>query len=206
MTPEKLVAKDSDIASFPLILDLLIDVVNDPSSTIEQLVNIVMYDQDLCSRLIKIVNSPIYNFEEDIDTVEKALNVIGTEQLLSITLVSTVLFKFEGVPEDLITLKTFWHHRIACGLATKSIAKLINQNNLDIYFVGGMIHDIGSLIIYKHAAEKAKLALIQCNEWGRSLIDAEQDVIGFNHAQVGKSIVTKMEPSRVAMPCCGFSS
>jgi HD-like signal output (HDOD) protein len=191
MTPEKLVAKDSDIASFPLILDLLMEAINDPKSTIEQMVNIVMYDQDLCSRLIKIVNSPIYSFQEDIDTVEKALNIIGTEQLLSIALGSTVLSKFEGVPEDLITLKTFWHHGIACGLATKSIAKLKNQKNLDIFFVGGMIHDIGSLIIYKHAPEKAKLALIQCNEWGRSLIDAEQDVLGFNHAQVGKALLQK---------------
>ncbi len=191
MTPEKLVSQDSDIASFPLILDLLIEAINDPRSTVDQLVNIVMYDQDLCSRLIKIVNSPIYNFQEEIDTIEKALNVIGTEQLLSITLGSTVLSKFDKVPEDLVALKTFWHHGIACGLASKAIAKLKNEKNLDIYYVGGMIHDIGSLVIYNQIPEKGKLALVQCNEWGRSLIDAEQDVMGFNHAQVGTALMKK---------------
>ena len=191
MTPEKLVAKESDIAAFPLILDLLIEAINDPRSTIDQMVNIVMYDQDLCNRLVKIVNSPIYNLQEEIDTVEKALNIIGTEQLLSIALGSTVLSKFEGIPENLITLKTFWHHGIACGLATKSIAKLKDQKNLDVYFVGGMIHDIGSLIIYKQMPEKARAALIQCNEWGRNLIDAERDVMGFDHAQVGKTLLKK---------------
>ena len=98
---------------------------------------------------------------------------------------------FEKAPEDLLALKTFWHHGIACGLASKAIAKLKNEKNLDIYYVGGMIHDIGSLVIYNQIPEKGKLALVQYNEWGPSLIDAEQDVMGFNHAQVWTALMKK---------------
>jgi HD-like signal output (HDOD) protein len=52
-------------------------------------------------------------------------------------------------------MESFWHHGIACGLAAKSIARFRKEPNLEFYFIAGMIHDIGSLIIYKQIPELA---------------------------------------------------
>jgi len=193
LTPEKLINQDQKLASFPLIYEQLMEALNDPKSNTEDIAEIIMHDAALCVRLLKIVNSSFYNFASTIDTVSGALNVIGTEQLFSLTMGTTIISKFEAIPEKFVTMESFWHHGIACGLAAKSIARFREEPNLEFYFIAGMIHDIGSLIIYKQIPELASSALVQCNDWGRPLIKAEQDVMGFDHTQVGKALAEKWQ-------------
>jgi putative nucleotidyltransferase with HDIG domain len=193
LTPEKLVNQDQKLASFPLIYEQLMEALNNPNSKAEDIAEIIMHDASLCVRLLKIVNSSFYNFASQIDTVSRALNVIGTEQLFSLTMGTTIISKFDAIPEKFVTMESFWHHGIACGLAAKSIAKFRKEPNLEFYFIAGMIHDIGSLIIYKQIPELASSALVQCNDWGRPLIKAEQDVMGFDHTQVGKALAEKWQ-------------
>ena len=93
------------------------------------------------------------------------------------------------IPEEFVTMESFWHHSIACGLAARSIAKHKQFSNPENLYVAGMLHDIGSLVIYKQIPEKALQALTRCNQWGVPLAQAEKEVFGFDHTLMGKLLI-----------------
>jgi HD-like signal output (HDOD) protein len=98
LTLEKLINQDQKLASFPLIYEQLMEALNNPKSNTEDIAEIIMHDAALCVHLLKIVNSSFYNFASPIDTVSRAFNVIGTEQLFSLTMGTTIISKFEAIP------------------------------------------------------------------------------------------------------------
>ena len=78
-------------------------------------------DPSLTLHLLKIVNSAFYGFRGEIESVCHAMGVVGTEQLMQLVLATTVVEQFEGIPKDLMDMKYFWKHSVACGLSARAI-------------------------------------------------------------------------------------
>ncbi len=141
------------------------------------------------ARILKIVNSPFYGFSAQIETIDHAMGIIGLDQLTEMILATTVIGSFKGIPKELVNIETFWEHSIACGLATQIIGKYRGEVDLDRFYVAGMLHDIGSLVIYKKASAKAKVMMEKCLREGVQLYKVEEEVLGFNHAEVGGALL-----------------
>lgn len=191
MTPEEIILKDSQVASLPTIFYEVMEAVDDPDSTFADISALISHDVGLSGRLLKIVNSPFYGFPQKIETISHAMNIVGTEQLCQMVLATKVMSQFYGIPEDLITMDSFWSHSIATGLASQGIAKILEEPNRERIYVAGMIHEIGSLLLYKHFAVQSREALSRCNEWGQNLVDAEWDLFGFDHTDVGRALAVE---------------
>ena len=84
---------------------------------------------------------------------------IGMNQLEELVLGTAVMENFKGIPTDLIDINSFWKHSIGCALAARLIAEHIREPGKDRFFLLGILHDIGSLIIYKKAPKVAKKVL-----------------------------------------------
>jgi HD-like signal output (HDOD) protein len=189
ITPQKLLESDDRIASLPTVFHQILDAVQSPDSTFDDISRLIASDVSLAVQLLKLVNSSFYGFTEKIDSISHALNIIGTEQLSCLVMASAVVDRFDGIPEEFVTMESFWHHSVACGLAARSIAKHKRFSNPENLYVAGMLHDIGSLVIYKQIPEKALEALTRCNQWGIPLAQAEKEVFGFDHTLIGKLLI-----------------
>jgi putative nucleotidyltransferase with HDIG domain len=186
-------------ASPPILYYQLREKLDDPNSTFDDLAAIIKTDPAMSARLLKIVNSAFYGFDEKIDTLKHALNIIGTEQLTDLALAAIVTSKFEGIPRDLINMETFWMHSIGCGIAARKIAKRIPGVEAEKMYLGGMLHDIGSLILFKESPEDTRKILIRCKETGENLFKVEKEILGYDHAEVGALMLTEWKlPERLA--------
>ena len=178
-------------ASPPILYYQLREKLDDPNTSFEDLAAIIRTDPAMSARLLKIVNSAFYGFDEKVDTLTHALNIIGTEQLTDLALAAIVTSKFKGIPRDLINMETFWMHSIGCGIASRKIAKRMSGVEAEKMYLGGMLHDIGSLIIFKESPEDAKKILLRCKESGENLFKVEKEILGYDHAEVGALLLTE---------------
>ncbi len=189
---------ESWAASPPILYYQLREKLDDPDTSFDDLATIIQNDTVMSARLLKIVNSAFYGFDEKVDTLTHALNIVGTEQLTDLALAAIVTSKFGGIPRDLINMETFWMHSIGCGIAARKIAKLLSGVEAEKMYLGGMLHDIGSLILFKESPGDAKKILLRCKESGESLFKVEKEVLGYDHAEVGALLLTEWKlPERL---------
>jgi HD-like signal output (HDOD) protein len=178
-----------EISSLPMIYHRIIEAVEDPRTSMADLGKIIRDDPGLTVRLLRLVNSAFYGFPSKIDTITQALVIIGTRQLCDLALGTSVVTLFEGIPEDLVSMQSFWRHSIACGIAAKTLATYRCETNVERFFVAGMIHDIGRLVIYRKIGEQARRMLLRCRSSGELLFLAEQEAMGFDHSTLGKMLL-----------------
>jgi len=173
----------------PTIYNQLKKAMSDPDVTFGLYAKIISADPTLMARLLKVVNSPIYGLSAQVETISHAITIVGIDQLSELALVTALVEKFEGLPSDLVNMKSFWVHSLACGIGAQAIAQHINEPNPERYYVCGMLHDIGKLLIFRKWPDMARDALAQHYSTGDSLLKSESELLGFNHQDVGRAIL-----------------
>ena len=188
--PEDLLKGLVQVSSLPVIYTKINEAVNNPRSSMKDISDIIIDDPGLTSRLLQLVNSAFYGFPSKIDTVSRALSIVGTQQIRDLALATSIMSLFKGIPEDLVSMESFWKHSVACGLAAKILATYRRcEMNVERFFAAGIIHDIGRLIIYKKIPESAREMILRCKANRELLYLVEKEVIGFNHSDLGSVLV-----------------
>ena len=99
----------------------------------------------------------------------------------------------------MLDMESFWQHSIAAGLAARTLAALSGEYNVERFFVAGLLHDIGRLILCVRAPEKTKEILETAAKSERPLYVVEQEILGFDHAEVGGKLLLNWNlPERLA--------
>jgi HD-like signal output (HDOD) protein len=184
-TPRDLLKGYVEVSSLPLVHVRLEEAINDPKKSMADIAKIIREDPGLTARLLRIVNSAFYNFPSRVETISQAVTIVGTQQLSALALATSVINMFNGIPEDLVNMDSFWRHSIGCGLAARVIATYRREPNVERFFVAGMLHDIGRLVMYTKISGEARDAIIGAKESNTLLFNAERDTLGFTHAVVG---------------------
>lgn len=187
-TPRSLVKNIRGLASLPAVFTRLNVAVNGNNS-MDQIALIIGEDTNLTARLLKLVNSSFYGFPSKIDTVSRAITLIGTREVRNLALATYVMSLFRNIPADLVSMESFWRHSIACGIAARSLAALRHDEQPETCFVAGLLHDIGRLVIYLNIPDQGRKTLLQAKSRHELLYLTEREVIGFDHASVGGALL-----------------
>ncbi|HVO66411.1 MAG TPA: HDOD domain-containing protein [Syntrophales bacterium] len=188
--PEDLLKGLVQVSSLPAVYTKINEAVNNPQSSMKGISDIISDDPGLTSRLLQLVNSAFYSFPSRIETVSRALFIVGTQQLRDLALATSIMNMFKGIPEDLVNMESFWRHSVACGLTAKILATYRRcEMNVERFFAAGIIHDIGRLIIYKKIPETAREMILRCKANRESLFLVEKEIIGFDHSDLGRILV-----------------
>lgn len=183
--PEDVVEMAGEMATLPIIFTRINEAVEDPESSFTEIGQIISGDSSLSARLLKIVNSAFYGFSNKIETITHAITIIGTAQLRDLVLATTVMEKFKGMPSETINMKSFWLHSISCGLAARIIATYRHDRNPERYYVLGVLHDIGRLLMFLNISDQMCEVIETSVNEKIILHEAEKKIIGFNHAEMG---------------------
>jgi len=188
LTAEALVNKSLDLVSPPNTYIQLNKLIQDPDSAIDDISAVINTDPALATRLLRIVNSPFYGFPSQINTISRAITIIGTRELTHLVLATSVINAFKGIPSSLINMDEFWRHSFATAITAQLLAEECGQHATERFFIAGLLHNIGSLVLYQSMPELAGEA-IRSAEFGHEvLFKAEQRVIGFAHTDVGYAL------------------
>ena len=175
------------LVTLPNVFIRINQLVGDPNSSTVDIAKAVSQDPSFTVRLLRVANSPFYGFPSAIDTVAKAVSIIGTSQIRNLALSMSVARTFAGLPNNLVSMDNFWRHSLYCALVARILGRQARKCDPEAVFTAGLLHDIGELIIFNRLPEQAKesllLVLDQVDDLPVYL--AEREIIGFDHAQVG---------------------
>jgi len=186
---EDFVRGTPEIQSLPQTYDLVNKVIAKPSSSSEEIAKAVMHDSGLTTRLLRLVNSSMFAFPGQVDTISRAISLVGIEQLRDLTLATCVIEMFEDIEVEFVDMQSYWRHCLATAVCARLLATHCEEENVERYFVAGLLHDIGSIVIYLRGGRKLKRLAALCNKDHEYLSEAERSVFGFDHADVGRELL-----------------
>ncbi len=183
--------------SLPEVCIRVNEMMEDPSTTAKALGEVISRDAGLTARLLKIVNSSFYGFPSKIETVSRAVTVIGLRELRGLVLAASAVETFSKIPTEVLNRVYFWRHSVYCGVVAQLVAEECKVLHSERLFVAGLLHDIGKLIIAHRLAEKMKIIKQRVAAEQRVDYEIEREELGFDHADVGGALLRewKMPPT-----------
>ncbi|MDO8291797.1 MAG: HDOD domain-containing protein [Gallionella sp.] len=202
----KLVQGVGGLVTLPNVFIRINQLVEDPNSSTADIAKAVSQDPSFTVRLLRVANSPFYGFSSTIDTVTKAVSVIGTSQIRNLALSMSVAKTFAGLPNNLVSMDNFWRHSLYCALTARILAKQARKCDPEAVFTAGLLHDIGELIIFNRLPDQAKEALLLVLDQVDDLpvYQAERQIIGFDHAQVGGELARQWNLPPLLEECIAY--
>lgn len=186
------IVKDIDrLVSLPEVCHRLHELLEDPRKNVSDIARLISQDADLTARLLKIANSSMYGFSGRIDSLERAVSVIGTSELLVLVLATSSIMTFPKIPGEFFNMASFWRHSVYCGVVARLLAHRCHVLHPERLFIAGLLHDIGLLALCVSRAELARKVMDTVQESGQSMHVIEQIQLGFDHTDVGAELLKK---------------
>jgi HD-like signal output (HDOD) protein len=163
-------------------------MVDDPTYTSADIGAVIQQDASLTARLLRIANSAMFGFRSRIDTVSRAVTVIGQRDLRDLVFAVAAVRTFNNIPVDLANMASFWRHSLFTGIVAKLLAKRCSVLHSERLFVAGLLHDLGQLLIYHKFPEQAQKLLRRSAALDEPQYLSERHLLGFDHAMVGGAL------------------
>jgi len=175
----------------PSIVFELNEVIANPRASAQDIAKVVQKSPSLTAILLKIVNSAFYGFLSKIDKISSAVILIGTRQIAGLALGLSIFSVFDKIPKNLIDMQSFLKHGFACGIIARMLASQKGIPQTEHFFVSGLLHDVGRLILYCNFPDDSRKVLFHSNANNKLLYQVEKNYFNFDHTDVAKSLIGK---------------
>lgn len=179
------------LPTLPVVFSRLVDLLSDETSSAQAIGDVIGADPALSARLLRLANSPYYGIPSRVETISRAVTIIGVKELYSLALTVSVIHAFKDIPYQLVDMAGFWRHSVTCGVISRAIAELKGLSGRETLFVSGLLHDIGRLLLYQRAPTHARGVLARARRSGILLFQAEKEVLGLDHAEIGGQVLRR---------------
>ncbi|HVU22684.1 MAG TPA: response regulator [Opitutus sp.] len=186
-TIRQLVARCPVLPSVPVVYSQLVEALNSPHATLEDIGAIVAADAAMSTQMLKLVNSAFFSLGRRITHPAEATQFLGIEAVKALVLSAHLFLPIaRNLPEG-VSATRIWTHSQACAGAAKSIAVELgaSRSTANEAHVAGLLHDIGKLLLAANLPEEYRQALEFARNEQVALRDSERAVFGADHAEVG---------------------
>jgi putative nucleotidyltransferase with HDIG domain len=174
------------LPTLPESVSRLLGMVDEPDTSARTLAQAISTDQVLTARVLKLANSSYYGFQQKVGTVSLALVVLGFQSVKDLALTTSVMRAFGRASADgRFDMRAFWEHALSVGVASRHLSRVLRVGTPGEAFTAGILHDIGQVVLHEYHPEAFQEALRLVREGGKSLHEAEVEVLGAGHPQVG---------------------
>lgn len=188
---QKAMARVTDISSLPEITTRIVQVVEDPKSTAQDMHDVVRNDPALASKILKVVNSAFYGLPSQIASLDRAIVMLGLSAVKNVALAASLARLFRpGTISERFSARDLWTHCISVGVCARLLAEKAHLSPEEA-FVAGLVHDMGLLVEFQLFPGKLKQAVDQCEQSGQPFTAIETAVIGADHQAFGAALATK---------------
>lgn len=200
-TAQEMIERVSDLPALPQAGIKLLHLLEDPDGNAEEVVKVVRTDAVLSGKLLRICNSPAFGFRQPVSSVGQAVMAIGFAEVQRLAIALT----FGGVMHRPlagydIDAEAYWLHSLLVGLGAEALAEAVPRfrSEASAAYTAGLLHDIGKLVLNQTLAPEPVAAIRELIETeGRAALDAEREVLGVDHAEVGAGLLEKWK-----LPAC----
>ncbi len=176
---DEIIARVGDIQPLPGTVVRLISVVNNPQSTVSDIVETIRYDQALTARMLRLCNSAYFGLSREVESLEDAMKYLGTLKLLQLVMAvhtNALLSRRQdgyGLEPGIL-----WKQSVAVALASTLFAERTKPENLGLTFTAGLLHDIGKVLLNEYVAEEFTQIYQLVSQKQISFDQAEREVLG----------------------------
>lgn len=163
------------------------ELIDDESSTIDDISDVILVDPALSGTILKLANSSFFNYPGKIDTISKAVLVLGITEVYNLVIAYFSTQAFKNTSAEQSYLEGFWERSVDCALLIKFLGCRLNVPNAERLFILGLLHNLGELVIKQVSPEKIE----QCNSdditylpWRKQL-----DILGFTYGDCGAELL-----------------
>ena len=184
--------KIKDIPTLPTIVFELNKHLANPETSIAKVSETIERDQAMALKILKLVNSAFYGFKSRVSDVRNAVVLLGFNAVRNAIVSVSII---NALPKNLLfqdfEMNAFWKHSLAVAVTSKNIAQKGGVESPDNCFVGGLLHDVGKVIMAQYFQELfVKVWTYMQNEC-LSFHEAEQHELPVDHANIGAHLAER---------------
>jgi len=186
---KRIMAEAENIPSLPDIANKILEQISNPNSTPKDFQEIISKDPVLTAKVLKMANSAYYGYSREIETISEAIVILGLNTLRSLVIAISAYTSLNREAEGYGLQKGgLWRHSLATAIGAKIIAKQNGYKETEKFFVAGLLHDIGKIILSKHILRYIDEISTLAKMRDISFEIAESEVMGFNHCTIGSDL------------------
>ncbi|MEA3435310.1 MAG: HDOD domain-containing protein [Thermodesulfobacteriota bacterium] len=183
-----------DIPTLPTIVFELNELLKDPNTPITDISDIIEKDQAMSLRVLKLVNSAFYGIHKEVNDIGNAIVLLGFNTVRNAIVSLGVINSFSGIKSlEGFDISDFWKHSLAVAVVSKSLAEKTKIASPDSCFVGGLLHDIGKVILAQYFQDLFEKVWNVAKRKNISFYEAEKKEISIDHTIIGAHLATKWE-------------
>ncbi|MFC1523670.1 HDOD domain-containing protein [Thermodesulfobacteriota bacterium] len=177
--------KDIQLPTLPVIASNIMKLANDPDTSAQDLAAFIEQDPAITNKLLMLANSAFYGQAKAVETVQRAVMVIGFNEVTRLALSVSVMSSFDlkGV-EKILNMRNLWMHSICCATAAETMARIVGLKESEHIFVIGLLHDMGKIVLAIAMPEEYATILNSASERKVPLCLVEAESMGVNHADL----------------------
>ena len=178
--------KIKDIPTLPTIVFELNQLLEDPETSIVKVSETIEKDQAVTLKILKLVNSAFYGFKSGVSDIRHAVVMLGFNAVRNaIVSVSIINALPKGLLFQDFEMGAFWKHSLAVAVTSKNIAQKAGVGSPDNCFVGGLLHDVGKVIMAQYFQDMFIKVWTYMQKECLSFHEAEQHELAVDHAMIG---------------------
>lgn len=186
---ESLLDETNSLVSMPDVCFKLREVIASDSHSREDIVNIIVHDPALTTRLLRVVNSAFYGLGRPVRDISHALSILGEYELNNLVIVTSIVnsVKSNTSKQPHMNINYYWRSSIYSAVMASELAKHTKcaAENIEEFFISGLLLNIGKLLIYHNEPELLNFVEQEMRDSGRPDFEIEKEQLGFDHADVG---------------------
>jgi putative nucleotidyltransferase with HDIG domain len=185
MNARRIISQIDNLAPFSETIHQLIALASDDSKSLAEIAGVIKTDANLVTNVLKLANSAYYGLKHEVDTIDRAVTLLGSQRILEIALLSMTAPAFQAPQKGYGLQKgELWKHSMVSAGYAREIAKQYDLKSADLIFTAGLIKDIGKVILNRYMTDAAEEIDELVNQQKVPFFEAEQKVLGISHAEL----------------------
>ncbi|HJV93367.1 MAG TPA: HDOD domain-containing protein [Azonexus sp.] len=181
---ERVVARLKQLPALPTAIAELLATFGNEEVDVGSIARKIALDQALTARVLRVANSSFYGLQHKVGTINEAVVVLGFRAVRSMVLAVGINGAFRGDHCPGFDTRSYLRHGVAVGVTSRLLAPLTGHNP-ELAFTGGLLHDIGALVLAANFPEPYAAVLAHRKQQDCFLVVAERAILGMDHGEVG---------------------
>lgn len=179
------------LPTLPGVAIKILEAVQDKKSGLMELAQILSTDPPLSAEVLRLINSPYYGLNSRITSVNHAVNLLGATTVKNLALSFSVIKSFQSDDGEGFDYTQYWKDSLFSAVTMKLLTGKLNRQLADDAFFLGLLHDIGILTLNQCMHDQYSLVLTEMAKNQSAYQDAENQVLGFTHMEIGSHLAKK---------------
>jgi putative nucleotidyltransferase with HDIG domain len=209
-TQELVLKRIRDVPALPDVVNQIIVLLGKPTANATEIAKLIAYDPGLTSRVLRMVNSASYGFTRQISSIQHGIMILGFNTVRGLVLSASI---FKLMKKDTKTLgfdaQAFWAHSLLTAMLASFVCDTYQIKQKEEAFSGGMLHDVGKLILAQYFMQDYVTVLKQARHlsqptYGMGFLKLELKMTGLSHTEIGTHLADKWKLPSALAECVRF--